>query len=89
VHWRNCALRQWVDEIDGRGQFHQTFFTKQKVVSAAHSVWQKICCSISPKIDSPDCRLKSIEKILQICVLLAKSVHHLPSTVCQKKSFSS
>jgi hypothetical protein len=49
-----------VDEIDGRSQFHQTFFDKQKV-GGAQRFAKKIHHSILPTIKSPDCRLKSIE----------------------------
>jgi hypothetical protein len=43
--------------------------------------WQKSRSSISPIIDSPDYRLKSVRR-LQICALFAKKAYHLVS--CEK-----
>jgi hypothetical protein len=63
--------------------FTKLFSPMEKLL--AHSVCLKICHSISPTIDSQDCRLKFIENlpnlfpVCQICAPFAK--HH----VCQKK----
>jgi hypothetical protein len=55
------------------GQFHQTFLPNKKL--PAHGVQRIICHSISYK----KLRAKSYRS------KFAKSVHHLPNAVCQKR----
>ncbi len=69
------------------GSISLNFFCQAKSCWRTHIIWQKNCCSISPTIYSPDFRLKSIEKLANLCAvcqaLFAKKASHL---VYEKKS---
>jgi hypothetical protein len=56
-----------LDEKNFRGQFNQTFFSKRKDVGAQG--FAKKISSISPTIDAPDLRLKSLENSPNLCAV--------------------
>jgi len=55
------------NDLSTSGRFHQTFFAKQKVVGAQRLA--KSHLSISPTMDFPDFRLKSIENAPNLCAV--------------------
>ena len=69
-HFRQCATLQFAFILrDQQWSISPTY---------VHSVQQKICSSISPTIDSPNSRLKSLENSPYLCAVL-------PFTVRQKE----